>query len=76
MDLQSAFYIVAIILMITLMGIIVGTGIVLYQLRKKFLVLAEMASRPAETAALLGAGLIESLALKFKDWTSSSVRKR
>ena len=56
--------------MITVLVLIVGVGIIIYYIRKRITQLTRLASRPAETAAMMGAGLVEGLALKFRQWTT------
>lgn len=55
MDLQSVFYIVSIIFMLTVITLVITSAFIVYYIRKKVIKLSRIASRPAE--ATIGAGI-------------------
>lgn len=70
MDWQNIFYFVGTIFMIFMMVLLMAVGFFLYRLRQNIEIVSRLAKRPAETASEIGAGIVEGVAIKLKEWTN------
>lgn len=61
MDLQSVFYIVAIIFMLTVITFVMSAIIVVYYIKKRIFQVSKLASKPAEIFFDIGVGLFNKL---------------
>jgi hypothetical protein len=71
MDWQTVFYIIASIFMLTVLFLIIAVAVVAYYIRKRLMMLASLAKKPAETASEIGAGIAEGVGLKIKQWLTT-----